>query len=119
MTDSTAAIEMIEMREAIEAEIAAMIEISAGALRIDRADLQKEEVRIETAEIIAEAAAMTETGVMKVIETAIEAEIRIEAEMKAGIGDPTKIDKDQIQEIDSRKKDRDRKMGMTMIGIDE
>ena len=119
MTDSTAAIEMIEMREAIEAEIAAMIEIRAGALRIDRADLQKEEVHIETAEIIAEAAAMTETGVMKVIETAIEAEIRIEAEKKAGIGDPTKIDKDQIQEIDSRKKDRDRKMGMTMIGIDE
>ena len=57
MTDSTAAIETIEMREAIEAGIATMTETRAGSTRVDRSDIQKEEAYIEIVEIIVETAA--------------------------------------------------------------
>ena len=57
MTDSTAAIETIEMREAIEAGIATMTETRAGGTRVDRSDIHKEEAYIEMVEIIVETAA--------------------------------------------------------------
>ena len=71
------------------------------------------------AEIIAEIAAMTETEVMRGTETAIEAEIRIEVEMTAGIEDLAMIDSVRIREIESRKRGRDRKIGMTRIGTED
>ena len=119
VTDSTAAIKMTEMIEAIEAEILAMREIRAEIIIVDRADLQKEEVHTETVEIIAETAAMTETGVTKEIETAIEAEIRIEEETIAEIEDPATIGRDRIRKIDLRMKDKGKKIGMTMIRTEE
>ena len=87
--DSTAAVEMIEM---IKTEAVAMTGVRTEAMTADRVDRQKEETRTETAEIIAEIAAMTETEVMRGTETAIEAEIRIEVEMTAGIEDLAMID---------------------------
>ena len=84
VTDSTAPIEMIVM---IKTEAVAMTGVRTEAMIADRVDRQKEETRTETAEIIAEIAAMTETEVMRGTETAIEAEIRIEVEMTAGIED--------------------------------
>ena len=62
---------------------------------------------------------MTETEVTKGTETAIETEIRIEVEMIAGIEDLAMIDSVRIREIDSKKKDRDRKIGTTRIGTED
>ena len=116
VTDSTATVEMIEM---IKTGAIVMTGVRTGAMIVDRVDLQKEETRTETAEIIAEIAAMTETEVMRGTETAIEAEIRIEVEMTAGIEDLAMIDSVRIQEIESRKRGRDRKIGMTRIGTED
>ena len=71
----------------IRTEAVAMTRVKTEAMRADRADRQKEETRTETAEIIAETAAMTEIEVMRGTETAIEAEIRTEVEMTAEIED--------------------------------
>ena len=71
----------------IRTEAVAMTRVKTEAMRADRADRQKEETRTETAEIIAETAAMTEREVMRGPETAIEAEIRTEVEMTAEIED--------------------------------
>ena len=57
--------------------------------------------------------------VMKGTETAIKAGTRIEVEMTAGIDDPAMTDSVQIRETDSRKKDRDRKIGMIRIGTED
>ena len=116
MIDSTTAIEMIEM---IRIEAVAMTGVRTEAMRADRVDQQKEEICIETAEIIAETATLTETEAMRGTETAIEAEIRIEIEMTAGIENLAMIDSVRIIEIDSKKKDRDRKIGMTRIGTED
>ena len=116
VTDNTTVVEMIEM---IRTEIVAMTGVKTKAMRADRVDRQKEKICIETAEIIAETAAMTETEVTKGTETAIEAEIRIEVEMTAGIEDLAMIDSVRIRETDSKKKDRDRKIGMTRIGTED
>ena len=56
---------------------------------------------------------------MKGTETAIKAGTRIEVEMTAGIDDPAMTDSVQIRETDSRKKDRDRKIGMIRIGTED
>ena len=69
MTDSTATVEMIEM---IKTGAIVMTGVRTGAMIVDRVDLQKEETRTETAEIIAEIAAMTETEVMRGTETVYE-----------------------------------------------
>ena len=76
----------------IRTEAVAMTRVKTEAMRADRVDQQKEKIHTETAEIIAETAAMTETEVMRGTETAIEAEIRIEVEMTAGIEDLAMID---------------------------
>ena len=115
VTDSTTVAEMTEM---IRTEIVAMTGVKTKAMRADRVDQQKERIRIETAEIIAETAAMTETEVMKGTETATEAEIRIKIEMTAGIEDPAMTDSVRIREIDSKERDRNRKIGMTRIGTE-
>ena len=70
------------------------------------------------AEIIAEIAAMTETEVMRGTETTIQAENRIEAETTAEIEDPATTDSVQTREIDSKERDRNRKIGMTRIGTE-
>ena len=62
---------------------------------------------------------MTDTEIVRGTETAIEAEIRIEIEMTAGIENLAMIDSVRIIEIDSKKKDRDRKIGMTRIGTED
>ena len=115
VTDNTTVVEMIEM---IRTEIVAMTGVKTKAMRADRVDRQKEKICIETAEIIAETAAMTETEVTKGTETAIEAEIRIGVEMTAGIEDLAMTDSVQIREIDPKKKERDRKIGTTRIGTE-
>ena len=103
----------------IRTEAVAMTRVKTEAMRADRVDRQKEEIHTETAEIIAETAAMTETEVMRGTETAIEAETRIEAEMTAGIEDLAMTDSARIREIGSKKKDRVRKIGMTRIGTED
>ena len=113
--DSTAAVEMIEM---IKTEAVAMTGVRTEAMTADRVDRQKEETRTETAEIIAEIAAMTETEVMRGTETTIQAENRIEAETTAEIEDPATTDSVQTREIDSKERDRNRKIGMTRIGTE-
>ena len=113
--DSTAAVEMIEM---IKTEAVAMTGVRTEAMTADRVDRQKEETRTETAEIIAEIAAMTETEVMRGTETTIQAENRIEAETIAKIEDPATTDSVQTREIDSKERDRNRKIGMTRIGTE-
>ena len=116
MTDSTTVAKMTEM---IKTEAIAMTEIRTEVTIADRVDRQKERIRTETAETIAETVAMTETEVMRGAETAIEAETRIEAEMTAGTGEPAMTDSAQIRETDFRKMYRDRKIGMTRIGTEE
>ena len=100
-TDSTAAVVMTEM---IRTEAIALTEARIEATIADRVDQQKEKSRTETVEIIAETIVTTETKVMKGIETAIVTETRIEAEMIAGIGEPTMTDSTQIRETDFREK---------------
>ena len=53
---------------------------------------------------------MTDTEIVRGTETAIEAEIRIEIEMTAGIEDPAMTDNIRIRETDSKEKVRDRKI---------
>ena len=116
VTDSTTVAEMTEM---IRIEAVAMTRVKTEAMRADKVDGQKEKIHTETAEIIAETAAMTETEVMKGTETALEAEIRIEVEMAAEIEDLATKDNDQIRETDFKKMKRDRKTGMTRTGTED
>ena len=62
---------------------------------------------------------MTEIEVTNRTEIAIEAEIRTEVEMTAEMEDLAMTDSVKIQEIDSKKKGRDRKIGMTRIGTED
>ena len=116
VTDSTTVAAMTEM---IRTEAIAMTEIRTEVTIADRVDRQKERTCTETEETTAETAVMTETEVMREAVTAIEAETRIEAEMTAGIEDPAMTDSAQIRETDSRKMNRDRKIGMTRTGTEE
>ena len=62
---------------------------------------------------------MTAIEVTNGTEIAIEAEIRTEVEMTAEMEDLAMTDSVRIQEIDSKKKGRDRKIGMTRIGTED
>ena len=79
------------MTKMIRIEVVAMTRVKTEAMRADRVDRQKEEIRTETVEIIAETAAMTEIEVTRGTETAIEAETKIEVEMTAGTEEKTQL----------------------------